>query len=336
MFIAKDEKGNLVEVDEAKKSKMYYCPCCGAELVLKQGDIKVHHFSHKSLTDCDDFYEPMTKWHLDWQRRFPKQCREVVVKNNGETHRADVLLRNLKLVIEFQHSPISDTDVRKRNKFYTEAGYKIIWVFDKGVGELKDVLNLVQYSEYGTKGKMRLIQDYTNMIVYDFDKFCYIASNFEETFNGKEIVLYPMDSMVCDADNVYDVLTHIHFNGGIEKLCKELEYNRKYIAYIRDILLRYINSQSRDYISVGKLFGMIGEYTVLNTDSGNYLNSYWKSTYYKDNRYTTRYLANAISDSDKTRMEHLRDSVKYDNKYYRVERITLNKVLMEIGERYIN
>lgn len=336
MFIAKDEKGNLVEVDEAKKSKMYYCPCCGAELVLKQGDIKVHHFSHKSLTDCDDFYEPMTKWHLDWQRRFPKQCREVVVKNNGETHRADVLLRNLKLVIEFQHSPISDTDVRKRNKFYTEAGYKIIWVFDKGVGELKDVLNLVQYSEYGTKGKMRLIQDYTNMIVYDFDKFCYIASNFEETFNGKEIVLYPLDSMVCSRDSLYDVLTHIHFNGGIEKLCKELEYNRKYSYFIESIIYRFIDKKSRDYKSITYLFEMIGEYVVYNYRDCRYLNRYWKNTYYKDNRYTTCYLANAISDSDKTRIEHLRDSVKYDNKYYRVERITLHKVLMEIGERYID
>lgn len=334
MFLAKDENGNLVEIDEVKPNKKYFCPCCGAELVVKRGDIRVHHFSHRSLSDCDSFYEPMTKWHLDWQRRFPKQCREVVVKNNGETHRADVLLRNLKLVIEFQHSHISDADVYKRNKFYTEAGYRIIWVFDKGISKLGDVFNLIQYSEYGSRGKIHLMQGYTDMIVYDFDKFCYVASNFEETHNGKEIVLYPMHGMLCSRDSLSDVLTHTHFNGGMKELCKELEYNRKYLTFIGETVCSFLDDDSRDYKSVKYLFEMIGEYVVCNYKDDKYLNRYWKNSRLKDNRYTTCYLANAISECDKTRIEHLRDSVKYDNMYYNVERVTLRRVLIEVCERY--
>ena len=34
-------------------------------------------------------------------------------------------------VIEFQHSPISAGEFERRNKFYTRAGYKVIWVFDE-------------------------------------------------------------------------------------------------------------------------------------------------------------------------------------------------------------
>ena len=51
---------------------------------------------------------------------------------NGEKdekkHRADVLINGY--VIEFQHSPISRDEIKERNEFYTNCGYKVIWVFD--------------------------------------------------------------------------------------------------------------------------------------------------------------------------------------------------------------
>ena len=51
------------------------------------------------------------------------------MEHRGECHRADILMGGY--VIEFQHSPISAGEFERRNKFYTRAGYKVIWVFDE-------------------------------------------------------------------------------------------------------------------------------------------------------------------------------------------------------------
>lgn len=65
----------------------------------------------------------------DGNRVFPENVREIVVEHRGECHRADILMGGY--VIEFQHSPISAGEFERRNKFYTRAGYKVIWVFDE-------------------------------------------------------------------------------------------------------------------------------------------------------------------------------------------------------------
>lgn len=71
----------------------------------------------------------MSEWHRGWQSRFPENVREIVVEHRGECHRADILMGSY--AIEFQHSPISAGEFERRNKFYTRAGYKVIWVFDE-------------------------------------------------------------------------------------------------------------------------------------------------------------------------------------------------------------
>lgn len=148
----------------------YYCPICHKEIVIKNGTINVPHFAHKSLDECDTFSYDMTEWHRNWQNKFPKENQEIVIKldinemdyfhasTNWEfdnfrsweessdvfenlvltdekdwkklhiEHRADVCINGY--VIEFQHSPISHKEFNERNWFYTEAGYKLIWIFD--------------------------------------------------------------------------------------------------------------------------------------------------------------------------------------------------------------
>jgi len=112
------------EKKPAESNLSGFCPCCGAEVIPKCGEIKTWHWSHKSK-DCDPWSEGMTQWHLDWQERFPKECREVTIERDGVVHRADVRLSN-GLVIEFQHSPISPQEMREREEFYGN----MIWVFD--------------------------------------------------------------------------------------------------------------------------------------------------------------------------------------------------------------
>lgn len=130
MFIAFNESGERVEIRDAAKNNKYFCPVCGESLTIRAADslaVKMH-FAHKRGTQCDDWKHDMSEWHYNWQQRFPKEFREVVIENNGEKHRADILIGNT--VIEFQHSPITGEEINKRNQFYTSCGHSVFWVFD--------------------------------------------------------------------------------------------------------------------------------------------------------------------------------------------------------------
>lgn len=131
MLFALDNEGNKIYIDSTKMSEEYFCPCCGSKMIIKMGDIRVHHFAHPIDQICKDtWHYDMTEWHYDWQNKFPKNNQEVVKEFNGEKHRADVLIEEAKVVFEFQHSPLSPKEFEERNNFYTRLGYKVIWVFD--------------------------------------------------------------------------------------------------------------------------------------------------------------------------------------------------------------
>ncbi|MBR3804000.1 MAG: hypothetical protein IKJ14_01460 [Clostridia bacterium] len=131
MFIALDENNNRVHIDNAKRDKSYFCPSCGSKLIVKSGDYKVHHFAHAKNNHCIDVWHyDMTEWHYDWQNKFPLDTQEIVKFYNGEKHRADVLLEDKKIVLEFQHSSLSSFEFFKRNTFYNKLGYKVVWLFD--------------------------------------------------------------------------------------------------------------------------------------------------------------------------------------------------------------
>ncbi len=124
MFYALNESGNKI----LPKSKLKgICPCCRAEVIAKCGNIKLHHWSHKTLTQCDQWYE-MTAWHLGWQSLFPVEYREVVIQKDGVSHRADIKIDNL--IIEFQHSALSAAKIKERELFYGSDTNKLIWVVD--------------------------------------------------------------------------------------------------------------------------------------------------------------------------------------------------------------
>lgn len=130
MYFANDSKGTRVYIHDAIKGETYFCPICGQEVIQRKGNINAYHYAHKTSCNelCDSWSYDMSEWHREWQSLFPKDNRETIIHFNGIKHRADVQID--KTVIEFQHSRISDEEFWKRNEFYTNAGYEVIWLFD--------------------------------------------------------------------------------------------------------------------------------------------------------------------------------------------------------------
>lgn len=128
MFVAYNKDKSKIHISNTNKNEKYYCLTCGEELCVKKGNIKVHHFSHKAKTNCDNWHYDMSEWHSSWQNQFPIVNQEVVFELDGKKHRADVFINNT--VIEFQHSPIDYSEFNDRNIFYNSLGYKVIWIFD--------------------------------------------------------------------------------------------------------------------------------------------------------------------------------------------------------------
>ncbi len=98
------------------------CPACGQPCRPKCGQVMVWHWAHHAHADCDPWAEPITEWHLGWQRAVPPERREVVIG----PHRADIVTASGG-VVEIQHSPVSPAVIVKREEFY---GERMAWIFD--------------------------------------------------------------------------------------------------------------------------------------------------------------------------------------------------------------
>lgn len=113
MIQANDENGKAILPFRGVHA---YCPMCNQKLTPKCGNIKIHHFAHKGVRDCDPWYEPISDWHLSWQQlAFP--FTEVAIERNGVKHRADIAYPS-GLIIEIQNSKLSLEEKIERERFY--------------------------------------------------------------------------------------------------------------------------------------------------------------------------------------------------------------------------
>jgi len=119
---------------EAKKGLQGTCVCCGSVTIPKCGTIKIHHWAHRSLTNCDSWWENEGPWHRDWKRAVGAEDPariEITIKDHesGKWHRADAMTPD-GWVVELQHSPISHSDMDARESFYGQHAKGMIWIFD--------------------------------------------------------------------------------------------------------------------------------------------------------------------------------------------------------------
>jgi len=102
------------------------CPACESPVIARCGTERVHHWAHRSMRNCDSWWEPETEWHRSWKDKFPHDWQETIkFAANGEKHIADVCCPN-GAVIEFQHSHLRPEERAARERFYGN----MVWVVD--------------------------------------------------------------------------------------------------------------------------------------------------------------------------------------------------------------
>lgn len=116
------------------------CPTCGAEMVAKCGPRILHHWAHATRRNCDPWWENETDWHRSWKNLFPEDCREIShTAADGEIHRADIKTPT-GIVIEVQHSAMSDAERHSREEFYGN----LVWIIDgRGFRDNFDIFHIL-------------------------------------------------------------------------------------------------------------------------------------------------------------------------------------------------
>jgi competence protein CoiA len=112
---------------EAQPGLSAKCQACGAAMIAKCGQHRVHHWAHQGGRSCDPWWEDETEWHRAWKNNFPAECQEFIQHDgqSGEKHIADVR-RVHGLVIEFQHSHLNPLERAARERFHGN----MVWVVD--------------------------------------------------------------------------------------------------------------------------------------------------------------------------------------------------------------
>jgi len=150
MLIALSE-GTRVEAWVAEKGPTYMCPNCKAELVLKKGQIKIHHFAHKPPVTCS-WARGETEAHLKakmllhdaFAARGLRVEVECEVLSTAGDRRADVLVWGRKgetrVAFEVQHQPLDFGAIERRTLAYMAAGVPVVWVSLISVEALADAM----------------------------------------------------------------------------------------------------------------------------------------------------------------------------------------------------
>ena len=137
MLIGISDNGDRVIARDAIKKSKFFCPSCHEELILKKGDIKIHHFAHKAESIClyagESLDHLSTKLQIyDALLKHPKVVYPELEKPLGIV-RADVafILQDQtvdEIVIEIQNSPIEISEIDKRNTEYARLNKPILWL----------------------------------------------------------------------------------------------------------------------------------------------------------------------------------------------------------------
>ncbi|MBP1079640.1 MULTISPECIES: competence protein CoiA [Bacillus] len=160
IYLADDYSSDVLK--KWRTDHSFYCPVCKEQVDLKLGQIKIFHFSHKRNHHCPYRGEPESDFHLEGKRQLYRWLIRLGEDPELEPYlpainqRPDLLLRekNNPAALEFQCSPLSYPDYKKRTSSYIGIKIEPVWIIganrlkrvSDGVFQISDFLR--QFSSY--------------------------------------------------------------------------------------------------------------------------------------------------------------------------------------------
>lgn len=151
MLTAINDKGQRVIGWEANKENSYYCPSCEEKLIIRQGEIKIHHFAHVAETKCK-YGIGETEEHLLMKKSLYQKflhCnlyKNVQLEHRLGEHIADIYLQNRqgkRIVVECQVSDIDILEFKKRTASYSYQEIYTLWIFSGNTELDKRLIKLI-------------------------------------------------------------------------------------------------------------------------------------------------------------------------------------------------
>lgn len=178
---------------EAEKGLKGLCPICLQPVIAKCGKFKINHWAHKSLEHCDTWWENETEWHRQWKNTFPVEWQEIVAidEKTGEKHIADIKT-NGDMVVEFQHSNISEEERISREKFYKN----MIWIVD-GTRRKRDFARFAKAFEFNSIWR---INQQSPLFVLEFG-YCHLPKEWQ---SSNVPVLFDFKGLLEKNEEEYD------------------------------------------------------------------------------------------------------------------------------------
>lgn len=151
MLTAVSDKGEKVIGWKAEKAGSYYCPGCEEKLILRQGELKVHHFAHIAESVCG-YVTNETEKHLLMKQSLYNQFinsnlyKNVELEYRLEDRIADIYLVNSqdkRIAVECQVSNLDIIEFRKKIAYYSYKGIYSIWIFSANAELDKRFIKLI-------------------------------------------------------------------------------------------------------------------------------------------------------------------------------------------------
>lgn len=167
MLRALDKSGtSYLAWDAEKKNKPYSCPSCHKEVILRQGDIRIHHFAHKPPIDCvygtgESELHYKIKKQLYEYLKLQSNCEKCEIERNLGTVRPDISLYidKIPVAIEIQKSTIDIRIIKRRMIEYFNKKIYVIWIIPEKSPSL-------QYHEDGDAHRAKEWEIYLHALNY--------------------------------------------------------------------------------------------------------------------------------------------------------------------------
>ncbi|MCM0598542.1 competence protein CoiA [Periweissella fabalis] len=167
----------LIRADEYVDNKQAFrCTGCGDAVRLRHGSVNIAHFAHINKqcvfeNEAESYEHLLGKLQLYQISKIIGQA-QVEVTFPSIKQRADIVLKykQQKLILEYQCSPISIEQVKKRTQAYQTLGYKVIWLLgpkyaqNKITKKLLTKFNMPLLNFYNTKTQKITIRYNFNVI----------------------------------------------------------------------------------------------------------------------------------------------------------------------------